>query len=158
MGLSELKLVIRGIPAPKGSARAAGNQVIPSGSPQNAAALRAWGSCVREAAIAAVAAAGAAGTIPMVGVPIQLKIVWRMPRPRRHYLARGPRIGELLANAPTLHMTKPDSSKLLRALEDDLNGLVWDDDSRVAETLMRKIYASPGQEGATVHIVALETP
>ena len=155
MALSSLSLVIRGIPAPKGSMRAAGNRVIPSGSPQNAIAQADWGSCTRAAAIDALARADHAGRIAIVGHAISLRIVWRLPRLRSHFVEKGPRAGELKATAPVLHMTKPDSSKLLRALEDHLTGLVWDDDSRVAITAMRKIYANPGEEGAVVAIEAV---
>lgn len=156
MALAELSFVIHGTPAPKGSMRAAGNRVIPSGSPQNAHAQADWGSAVRAATAAAMRSAGHADAIPFVAQAIALRVVWRMKRPRAHFVEKGPLAGRVKATAPLLCTVAPDNSKLLRALEDHFNRFVWDDDSRVAVSAQRKIYADPGHEGATVQILALD--
>jgi Holliday junction resolvase RusA-like endonuclease len=39
------------------------------------------------------------------------------------------------------HVTYPDLSKLVRAVEDSMTGIVWDDDKQVVETHSRKRYA-----------------
>jgi Holliday junction resolvase RusA-like endonuclease len=145
-----------GLPAPKGSMRAAGNNVIPSGSPQNRANLANWQGSVRQAAVDAIAALGLTGTILFIGVPMKVTVIWRMKRPMGHFAKKGPSAGQLLASAPKYHITPPDSSKLLRATEDDLQGLVFGNDSCIAETLMRKVYAMPGSEGAWIKIEELE--
>lgn len=38
---------------------------------------------------------------------------------------------------------KPDSSKLLRAVEDSLTGVVWHDDAQVVSTKLEKHYGAP---------------
>lgn len=156
MSLTVLSFVIHGIPAPKGSVRARGGQVIPSASAKNAADQADWGSCVRAAAIAALAGAGHAGQIAFLGHPLELRVVWRMKRPGGHFVAKGPLAGTVKATAPVLCSVVPDNSKLLRALEDHFNKLVWDDDARVAVSAQKKLYAAPGAEGATVQILALD--
>lgn len=156
--MKSIEFTVLGFPAPKGSVRAAGNQVIPSGSPQNRNAQKSWGQDVREAASKALDLALGVGNfaIPFMGVPVRVTIVWRMQRPLGHYHKKGAKAGQIRDGMPKYHTTKPDSSKLLRCLEDDLNKLVFDDDSRIAETMMRKVYADPGKEGAWVKIELLE--
>ena len=156
MALTALAFVIRGIPAPKGSVRAAGNRVIPSGSKQNAIAQADFSSAARAAAIAALAAAGHAGQIAFVDQAIAMRVCWRLPRPRTHFVEKGPKAGQIKPTAPLLHTVAPDNSKLIRALEDHFNKLVWDDDSRVAWTVAQKHYCAPGEEGAVVEVLALD--
>lgn len=142
---------VLGTPAPKGSGRAmlvAGRaQHVPSGSDVNARAIRAWDTAVRGAAALAV---GDATAPPFVGRALRMTAVWRMRRPAGHYGKSG-----LRPRAPVWPITKPDGSKLLRATEDSLTGIVWDDDSRIVEWFLRKTYATPGHEGATIIVEAI---
>jgi Holliday junction resolvase RusA-like endonuclease len=151
-----LIFVVRGFPAPKGSMRAAGNRIIPSGGPANRAAQADWGGAVRLAASEALAAAGSSGAIYFVGVPVKFTAIWRMQRPGGHYYKKGPRVGQVMDKAPKYPLSAPDTSKLLRSTEDWLNKLVFDDDARIVETMMRKVYALPGQEGAYIRIEQLQ--
>lgn len=41
------------------------------------------------------------------------------------------------------HTKKPDVSKLLRAAEDALTGIIWTDDSRIVDAHPRKFYGDP---------------
>lgn len=154
-----IEFIVLGTPAPKGSSRAmlrGGAAVnVPSGSDQNRKALASWGAAVRAAASAAVLRILSPGSIPFCAVPVQLQIEWRMRRPGGHFHKTGPMRGQLKAAAPRYPISKPDSSKLLRATEDDMTGIVFDDDSRVAVTQMRKVYAMPGQEGAWIRVSEL---
>jgi Holliday junction resolvase RusA-like endonuclease len=53
------------------------------------------------------------------------------------------------------HCTKkPDVSKLLRAAEDALTGILWTDDSRIIDAHIRKLYGDPPR----VEIEVSETP
>ena len=146
-----------GNPAPKGSMRAAGNRVIPSGSPENRANLVSWESAVRAGANRALNSAGLRGSaIMFMGVPIRFTAVFRMPRLISHFAKKGEHAGRVLASAPKYPISKPDMDKLLRTTLDALTKLVFDDDARVAETLMRKVFADPGKEGAWILIEQLE--
>lgn len=147
-------LEVLGTPAPKGSGRAMliGGKArhIASGSTANQRALKAWDVAMREAAHAAV---GNVAAPPFVGVAIALAIEFRMARPVGHW-GKGKNAGRLTPSAPLYPLSYPDSSKLLRATEDSLTGIVWDDDSRVSLHHIDRLYALPGREGATVVIAA----
>ncbi len=138
---------VLGTPAPKGSSRAmirGGKPVnVPSGSDVNKARLASWDSALRAAALAAI---GAVTAPPYVGVPIRLTVVWRMKRPAGHYA----KTGSLKPSAPRWPACKPDTSKLLRSTEDTLTGIIWDDDGRIVEHFLRKVYADAGREGALI--------
>jgi Holliday junction resolvase RusA-like endonuclease len=143
-----LRVVIEvlGTPAPKGSGRAMliGGKArhIASGSSVNQKRLRSWDTAVREAAAESV---GPVTVPPFVGEPLSLRIVFRLVRPAGHWGKRGLRPG-----APAYPCTKPDLSKLVRATEDTLTGIVYDDDSRIVAVAVEKVYADPGREGATI--------
>lgn len=87
---------------------------------------------------------------PIINKPIAVTVEFRMPRPKHHYNSKR----ELKTNAPVYHTSKPDATKLFRALEDALTGVAWDDDSRVADQYIKKVYSD--QPGAVVTIWELE--
>jgi len=64
--------------------------------------------------------------------------------------------GEPKAKAPYWHVTKPDLTKMLRAIEDAMKGIVWIDDSQVAIQHTSKTYGKT--PGATVTIYKLANP
>ena len=81
---------------------------------------------------------------PPLDEPIELALTFTMPRPKGHF---GSRKGEpvLKESAPTWHTSAPDTTKLVRAVEDALNGVVWKDDSRVVKQSAEKRYGDrPG--------------
>lgn len=157
--MKRLEFTVLGNPAPKGSMRAAGNRVIPGGSPQNAANLRSWESAVREGARSALMvntpSTISSSAIMFMGVPIRFTATFRMVRLMSHFAKKGEDAGRVLPSAPKYPVGRPDMDKLLRTTLDALTKLVFDDDSRVAETLMRKVYAAPGKEGAWILIEEL---
>jgi crossover junction endodeoxyribonuclease RusA len=53
-----------------------------------------------------------------------------------------PRPKTLPVRRPRAHVKKPDLSKLVRALEDALTGVVYRDDSQIVELLVGKYYAA----------------
>jgi len=152
---------VLGTPAPKGSNRAISiggrARFVPGGSRVNQANLRSWDVAVREAALLAVRDAAdrardggvtVAGDAPCyVEQPLEVVIEFRMARPGGHWGKRG-----LRSSAPIAPATKPDIDKLARSTLDSLTGLVFDDDSRIVELRTRKIYATPGCEGATINV------
>jgi len=147
-----IRFDVAGRPAPKGSARAfvipGQNRAVvaPSGSPQNKAALRSWDQAVRFAANEAVRGS----TSPkFIDVPIRVAIDFRLARPAGHWGKNG-----LKPSAPPYPSKKPDLDKLTRATADSLKGTLYDDDSRIVALVVTKIYASPGNEGATIRVEA----
>ena len=144
-----IRIDVLGTPAPKGSNRAmligGKARFVPGGSKVNADKLKSWDVAVREAARDVV---GDREGPVFVGLPLSVVMVFRLRRPAGHFHKK---TGLLLPRAPIAPISKPDSSKTLRATEDSLTGIVYDDDARIVETLVRKEYAKrAGLEGATI--------
>lgn len=100
------------------------------------------------------AAVAAAGRIAMNGrgilqPPLVLTVMFRMPRPKSHLTSSG----KLRRTSPVLPVSRPDLTKLLRSTEDALTGIVWADDSHIAEQFVARMYAHPNdQPGARITV------
>ena len=130
------KFFVPGVPAPGGSKRHIGGGRMIDACKRNAP----WRAMVALAAMEA-------GCKPMDG-PLLLSIGFNMPRPKGHYR----KDGTLKPNAPHFPTVKPDTTKLVRALEDALKGIAWTDDAQVVTQIARKNYALHGPAGAWVQI------
>jgi Holliday junction resolvase RusA-like endonuclease len=69
-----------------------------------------------------------------------LGVVFSLPRPKGHYGAKG-----LRPSAPEYPTVRPDATKLLRAVEDALTGVVWRDDAQVVEQHVCKVYGGAAE-------------
>jgi Holliday junction resolvase RusA-like endonuclease len=152
MEYDQISFEVLGVPAAKGNARAfvnkaTGKAVLSSfGSGAREKKLRSWDAAVREAARAICGERDA----PMfVQVPLRVVLTFRLKRPSGHW-GKGKNAGRLAPSAPQVPTTKPDSDKLARSTIDPLHGIVFDDDARIVELVVRKVYARPGDEGAVV--------
>lgn len=107
----------------------------------------AWRRAVRTEGQAAMSAAGLR---PFEG-PVRVTVIFRMRRPKAHFIQAGLRPG-----APEWHVSRPDVDKLSRAVLDALKGVCWVDDSQVAYKEAMKPYCAPGQdEGAEIAVQIL---
>lgn len=98
---------------------------------------RPWKTQISEAARNTYLAA------PLRG-PLKLSLTFIMARPKHHY-GTGKNGATVKASAPSVHTSKPDTTKLIRAVEDALNGIVWIDDSQISTQHARKRYGDrPG--------------
>jgi Holliday junction resolvase RusA-like endonuclease len=142
--LTRVAFTVHGVAAPGGSKRAirtrTGRTVVIDDCKRNPA----WRSSVASAA-----AGQMVGRYPMLGA-IELDVTFHMPRPKAHYR----KDGSLKPDAPEWHEVRPDATKLLRALEDAMSGIVWGDDSQVVRQSVRKVYANEG--GPRVDVTATE--
>jgi len=135
-GPAAVRIFVRGIPRPAGSKRPvrnpySGKIALVDSSGQ---AGKVWSAAIRLAAAAKVAR-------PLSG-PVWLRLTFFMPRPKAHYRKTG-----LKPDAPLWHAKRPDLSKLIRAVEDALTGVVWRDDRQVTICLAVKRYGeTPGVE------------
>lgn len=86
---------------------------------------------------------------PLQG-PVILDLVFLMPRPKAHFRA-GDRGKGLKPTAPGWHAQTPDRTKILRAVEDALKGILWLDDSQVVDGAARKAFAN-GTTGVDVAV------
>ena len=74
--------------------------------------------------------------------PLCLEVTFYMARPKNHFTAR-----KLIRekNAADVPAKRPDLTKLVRALEDALTGVVWQDDSQIVQQRFLKTYCvAPG--------------
>lgn len=135
---------VLGVPAPQGSFRAA--------TSRNTGRAFLVQSCKRtmpwRQEVAAVAERAMGGRKLLDG-PAALTVHFVLPRPRSHHGRRG-----LRPSAPKHPTTKPDLSKLVRAIEDALTGTVWVDDSLVVYTMTHKRYDDTAPPGAYVEVEA----
>jgi len=81
-----------------------------------------------------VATAARAAKVPLLTGPVQLSLTFVLPRPK--------------TVKRSAHTVKPDTSKLVRAVEDALSGIAYIDDAQVVSLVASKYYetahSSPG--------------
>jgi len=130
----DIEFSVLGTPAPQGSFRAAY-----SPKSKRAFLIQAnkrtmpWRQEVAAAAMQAMQDGG----LFKCGGPVSLTATFFMPRPKGHYGKKG-----LRPSAPRWPDKKPDLSKLLRAIEDAMTGIVYIDDAQIVDCLIGKEYAS----------------
>lgn len=109
---------------------------------------KAWRDSVAKACILAMKK----GRKKLLHGAVKLRVAFRLPRPMAHYTGKAKTLRD---GAPPVHVQKPDTTKLLRAVEDALTGIAWGDDAQIVWQEASKEWADPGSEGATVYIVEL---
>ncbi|MDD5358399.1 MAG: RusA family crossover junction endodeoxyribonuclease [Candidatus Nanoarchaeia archaeon] len=73
--------------------------------------------------------------------PIKLQIEFYFDRPKSHF-GTGKNKDIVKESAPIFHTTKPDTSNLIKFIEDAFNGVFWKDDSLICELHCRKYYSN----------------
>ena len=141
-----IKLFINGKPRSAGSKSGFYNKktgkiiMAPAGKYQ-----KPWMESVKCAAIEA----GYNGEVLLEG-PVHLRINFCFLRPKGHFK----KDGSLTKSARPYPTVKPDLTKLTRAAEDALTGLIFRDDTQVIRQTTGKDYGQP--EGAEVIIEEIE--
>jgi crossover junction endodeoxyribonuclease RusA len=79
---------------------------------------------------------------PLLEGPLRLSLRFYLKRPKGHY-GTGKNQGSVRASAPGHPTVKPDLTKLVRAAEDALRGIVFHDDSQMCDQAVQKRYANP---------------
>lgn len=138
---------VNGLAAPAGSKRGfhnprTGRVIITDDSKRS----KPWQAAVRDAAVEAMSGGLFVG-------PLELVVTFTVPRPKGHY-GSGRNAERLLPSAPPFPAVKPDVTKLVRAVEDALTGIVWRDDAQVIAQHASKVYGEPA--GCTVEVQSLE--
>lgn len=143
-----IRFRVNGIPAPQGSKRHVGNGRMVESSK----AVGPWREAVR-----AEAQRVSWHDIPGSGDPVQVTIMFLLPRPNGHYSTAKGKRNMVKPSAPKLPATRPDLDKLERAVLDGLvMGGVMADDSSVVSLTARKVYASNGEApGAIIEVEAM---
>lgn len=96
---------------------------------------KSWRNQVAEVAIGVMQKAG----LSLIEGPVELTIEFVRPRPSNHF-GSGRNADKLKPSAPKFPITRPDTIKLTRAVEDALTGIVWKDDSQVVVHELIKRY------------------
>lgn len=142
-----VEFLVLGKPAPKGS-----KKIVPlrgGGRPllvDDNKKTKPWTRAVAQAAMVAMR-----GREMFVGQALGVDIVFARVRPQSHYGKRG-----LRPSAPIAPATKPDGDKLQRSTLDALEGVVFDNDSRIVRFEVDKVWTEPGSPpGALVRVRAL---
>ena len=81
----------------------------------------------------------------MLEGPVTLKLIFLQTRPKGHYRT-GQYASELKDSAPAYPISKPDLTKLTRAVEDALTKIVWGDDAQVVRQETSKVYCGPKEK------------
>ena len=136
---------VPGIPAPGGSKKAF---VIPH---TNRAVVVEAGVRNKEWRSAVALAASDHFTEPL-RTAVVLRCEFVFPRPKSHY-GSGKNASTLKQSAPSFHVSKPDTTKLLRSTEDALKAIAWVDDSQVVNQIATKRYGP--RPGCLITIEAL---
>ncbi len=136
--MTEVFICVPGKPVPKGRPRAARiGGFIRMYTPKKTVAYE--NSCAHEARIAMQGR-------ELLSGPLELKLQIFMPIPVSYSKAKreAARIGKLV---PT---KKPDSSNILKAVEDAFNEIVWRDDAQIVDHHITKRF---GEEPCVIAIV-----
>lgn len=88
-------------------------------------------------------------THPALTGPLVIDCVFYMPRPKYHY-GTGRNSGKLKPSAPVFHVRKPDTSNLVKFIEDCLNGVCWKDDSQIYQITATKRYGEEPRTEITI--------
>jgi Holliday junction resolvase RusA-like endonuclease len=131
-----MHIVVRGTPVPQGSKRAfqpRRKDGSPAGKPrvieQTHDRLRSW----RQDVLGAALEATEQGTVPPLAGPLCMAVTFTLRRPQNHFRT-GRNAALLREQAPPWPAGTPDSSKLLRAVEDALaDAGVYLDDAQIVE-------------------------
>jgi Holliday junction resolvase RusA-like endonuclease len=142
-----ISFTVYGVAQPKGSKKSiplydksAGKyRTRPNGAPMTVVVddnpkAKSW---MQEVKAAAYCAMRGAELTAIIRGPIQLICLFTVTRPGGHFSKA---TGKLLKSAPQYPATRPDTTKLIRGVEDALNGLLWEDDSRIVIQKAAKVY------------------
>ena len=133
--MAAVEFTCSGVPGTKGSVRAFYNRGLGRAIVVNDSKKAApWAAIVSHEARLAM------GDRPPLAGPLRLLITFILPRPKSHYRSTG----ALRADAPVYVEKKPDGDKLERCSWDALTGIVFGDDSQIADWNGKKVYAADG--------------
>lgn len=137
-------IIVEGKPAPKGSwspiTRGGKTRFIPSN--KNSAS---WQKKVKEHCIGYIDEPFLKPEAFRIGLSFCFK------RPKSHF-GTGRNSDKLKPNAPKYMIKTPDLDKLERSILDAMTGIIYEDDSQVADLISKKRYSDEGKDGVIIYI------
>lgn len=135
-----INFTVYGVAAPAGSkttgVSAAGKRFVRDSNPASGH----W-----KTEVAAAAGKEMNGKTLLEG-PLSLVLNFYRPRPKSHYGAKM----NVKESAPAFPIGRPDSTKLTRAVEDAMTGIVYRDDSQIVFQEITKAWGEPARVEVTV--------
>lgn len=92
------------------------------------------------------------GDRPLLSEPLSVRFYFTMSRPKNHFRT-GKHSKELRPDAGFWVAKKPDTTKLIRAAEDALTGVLWTDDAIICEQSAQKVFGD--HPGVTITVSKL---
>ncbi len=142
--MTVLRFTVLGRPQPAGSKRAlpvrqggvaTGQIAVIDANPR----VKSWQQEVR---VAARQEAVEQDVDALLDGPLGLRVRFHRARPKSHYRTGG-NAHLLRDGVPAYPASRPDTTKLLRGLEDAMTGVVYADDAQVVVQDARKLYGTP---------------
>ena len=136
---SSLTFTVLGKPAPQGSKRHVGRGVMVESSKR----CKPWRQDVRHTALDL----RPEGWYANMDAAIALSVVFVFARPKSHFRANG----QLKPSAPA-HCTGRigDVSKLVRAVEDAMTGIIYNDDAQIISLIAHRRFANDREQPCAI--------
>jgi Holliday junction resolvase RusA-like endonuclease len=93
---------------------------------------------------------------PLLDGALDILVTFYRARPKSHYRT-GKNADLLKDSAPRYPTARPDATKLLRAVEDALTGIIWVDDSLIVSQHAFKRFADDGRPKVKVEVRPAQT-
>jgi Holliday junction resolvase RusA-like endonuclease len=113
-----------------------------------------WQFDVQGAALRELVVLGMDGHMPVFNCPVVLDLRFYLARPKGH-MGTGRNAEQVKASAPAYPVTKPDTTKLVRGVEDALTGILWRDDAQIVDQHAAKFYTTRDRERCEIAVSPL---
>lgn len=140
--MAELHIFIPGKPRAKGSAKWLTSKSTGKSVPVRNKPLEEWNARVSQFAYETFTRTF--GNANSWMGPVVLEAEFSFERPESHYTGGNRERGILKHDVPAFPIGKPDRGKLLRCIEDAVEGIVYQNDAQVVDGKISKVYGQPG--------------
>jgi len=105
---------------------------------------KSWQHVVASAAMEVVEQMSQEDRYKFWDAPLEMTCHFYFPRPKNHY-GTGKNSSKLKDSAPAFHTKAPDATKLVRAIEDSMQDVVYKNDASIVRPHPHKHYGEPAR-------------